>query len=78
MAVAGTVTAVLDVSSDAKDTDFAAKLIDVDSAGRSWNVVSGILRARYRESMGKPVFMAPATGSGSGSPGASFPSTIAI
>ena len=55
--IAGAVRAVLYLSSDARDTDFAAKLIDVDSAGRSWNVVSGILRARYRQSMAKPVMM---------------------
>jgi len=55
--IAGTVTAVLFVSSDAKDTDFTAKLIDVDPQGRSWNVVNGIKRARYREGFTKKVWM---------------------
>jgi hypothetical protein len=55
--VTGTVKAVLFVSSDAKDTDFALKLLDVDRAGRSWNVVNGVLRARYREGMAREVWM---------------------
>jgi putative CocE/NonD family hydrolase len=57
--IAGTVKAVLFVSSNAKDTDFTAKLIDVDDAGRSWNVLNGIKRARYREGYLKPVWMRP-------------------
>ncbi|MEO8452705.1 MAG: CocE/NonD family hydrolase, partial [Gemmatimonadota bacterium] len=55
--VAGTVKAVLYVSSDARDTDFTAKLLDVDDEGRSWNVANGVLRARYREGMTKAVWM---------------------
>jgi putative CocE/NonD family hydrolase len=55
--VAGPVRLVLHVSSDAKDTDFTAKLIDVDAQGRAWNVSNGILRARYREGMTKMVWM---------------------
>ncbi len=49
--IAGPVKLVLMISSDAKDTDFAAKLIDVDSAGHAWNVVNGIQRVRYRDGM---------------------------
>jgi putative CocE/NonD family hydrolase len=59
--IAGPVRLVLHVSSDASDTDFAAKLIDVDENGRAWNVVDGIARARYREGLPKPVFMEPGT-----------------
>jgi putative CocE/NonD family hydrolase len=55
--IVGTVKAVLFVSSDAKDTDFTAKLLDVDPANRSWNVLNGVLRARYREGMTKAVWM---------------------
>ncbi|MEO8453147.1 MAG: CocE/NonD family hydrolase, partial [Gemmatimonadota bacterium] len=55
--IAGAIKARLYVSSDAKDTDFTAKLMDVDEQGRSWNVVNGILRARYREGMTKKVLM---------------------
>jgi putative CocE/NonD family hydrolase len=57
--VAGTVSAELAVSSSAKDTDFIAKLIEVDSAGRSWNVANGVLRARYRDGMTREVWMEP-------------------
>jgi putative CocE/NonD family hydrolase len=55
--IAGTVKLVVYVSSDARDTDFTAKLIDVDSRGRSWNVLNGIKRARYRDGYAKAVFM---------------------
>ncbi len=57
LTIAGTVRAVLYVSSDKKDTDFTAKLLDVDPNGRSWNIASGVLRARYREGMTKPVWL---------------------
>lgn len=55
--IAGPVKAVLYASSNARDTDFTAKLLDVDEQGRAWNVVNGILRARYREGMKKNVRM---------------------
>lgn len=56
--IAGTVTATIYLGSDAKDTDLVAKLIDVDEQGRSWNVVNGIKRVRYRDGMANPTFMA--------------------
>ena len=59
LTIAGTVKLVLQVSSDAKDTDFNAKLLDVDAEGRSWNIMNGVLRARYREGMTKKVLMEP-------------------
>jgi putative CocE/NonD family hydrolase len=52
--VTGPLRVVLHASSDAVDTDFTAKLIDVYPDGRSFNVADGILRARYRESLSKP------------------------
>ncbi len=57
LTIAGTVKAILYVSSDAKDTDFTGKLLDVDPEGRAWNVVNGIKRARYREGFAKTVWM---------------------
>jgi putative CocE/NonD family hydrolase len=57
LTVTGPIKLVLYVSSDVKDTDFAAKLLDVDPEGHAWNVVNGILRARYREGMAKKVMM---------------------
>jgi len=49
MEVTGPVKVVLHASSDAPDTDFVAKLIDVFPDGRAINMCEGILRARYRE-----------------------------
>ncbi len=57
--IAGSVKAVVHLSSDAKDTDLIAKLIDVDDQGRSWNVVNGIKRVRYRAGMARPALMTP-------------------
>lgn len=48
------------VSSDAKDTDFTVKLIDVDEQGRAYNLDETIQRMRYREGYDKPlVWMQP-------------------
>jgi putative CocE/NonD family hydrolase len=55
--VTGPIQLVLYVSSDARDTDFTGKLVDVYPDGRAFNVQDGILRARYREGYGKKVFM---------------------
>lgn len=57
--IAGRVSAVLSVSSDRKDTDFTAKLIDVDPEGRAWNVANGVLRVRYRLGILKPTWLTP-------------------
>ncbi len=55
--VTGSVYPVLYVSSDAKDTDFTVKLVDVHPDGAAWNVDDTILRARYRDGYDKQVFM---------------------
>ena len=57
--VTGPVKVVLYASSDAPDTDFVAKLIDVFPDGRAINVCEGVLRARYRESKSRPVPLDP-------------------
>jgi putative CocE/NonD family hydrolase len=54
MEVTGQVQIVLRASSNAPDTDFTAKLIDVFPTGEARNLTDGILRARYRESLEKP------------------------
>lgn len=54
MEVSGPITATLHVSSDAKDTDFTVKLIDVYSDGRAYNLDETIQRMRYREGYAKP------------------------
>ncbi len=55
--VTGFVRAKLYVSSDAKDTDFTVKLVDVHPDGTAYNVDDTILRTRYREGFDKEVFM---------------------
>jgi putative CocE/NonD family hydrolase len=57
--VVGRVRARIWASSDAPDTDFAVKLCDVYPDGRSFNVVEGILRARFRESLSREALMKP-------------------
>lgn len=57
--VTGPVKVVLYASSDAPDTDFIAKLVDVFPDGRAINVAEGIVRARYRESLSAPKPLEP-------------------
>ncbi|HZT33676.1 MAG TPA: CocE/NonD family hydrolase [Bryobacteraceae bacterium] len=52
--VTGPLKLVLYASSDAPDTDFIAKLVDVYPDGRAINLAEGIVRARYRESLSRP------------------------
>ncbi|MBS1792448.1 MAG: CocE/NonD family hydrolase [Acidobacteria bacterium] len=56
----GSIDVTLYVSSDAKDTDFTVKLIDVDEQGRAYNLDETIQRMRYRDGYDKPlVWMEP-------------------
>lgn len=55
--VTGFIESTLYVSSDAKDTDFTIKIIDVYPDGRAYNLDETIQRARYREGYDKEVFM---------------------
>jgi len=56
--VSGPLDATLYVSSDAKDTDFTVKVIDVYPDGKAYNLDETIQRARYRDGYDKPtVFM---------------------
>ncbi|UCG28537.1 MAG: CocE/NonD family hydrolase, partial [Bacteroidales bacterium] len=55
--VSGFIQTTLFVSSDAKDTDFTVKLIDVYPDGRAFNLDETILRVRYRNGYDKEVFM---------------------
>jgi uncharacterized protein len=57
--VTGPVKLILWAASDARDTDFTAKLIDVDSDGKAYNLCDGILRARYRQDREKPALLEP-------------------
>jgi putative CocE/NonD family hydrolase len=55
--ITGPIEATLYVSSDAKDTDFTAKLVDVHADGSAYTVQEGILRARYRDGLDKKLLM---------------------
>lgn len=57
--VSGNVSVTLFVTTSATDTDFTAKLVDVCPDGTANNVVDGIIRARYRESMESPSLLEP-------------------
>jgi putative CocE/NonD family hydrolase len=52
--VSGPITPTLYVSSDAKDTDFTVKVIDVYPDGRAFNLDESIQRLRYREGYDRP------------------------
>ena len=68
--VTGPVRLILWAGCDAPDTDFTAKLIDVDPEGRAVNVTYGILRCRFRNGFDTP---APAL-----QPGESYELNIAL
>ncbi len=53
--LSGPINVSLYVSSDAKDTDFTVKLIDVDENGKAWNLDETIQRMRYRNGYDKPL-----------------------
>ncbi len=53
--VSGPIEPVLYVSSDAKDTDFTVKVLDVYPDGRAYNLDESIQRARYRNGYDKPL-----------------------
>ena len=57
--VTGPIEVTLYVSSDARDTDFTVKLVDVEADGTAWNIVESIQRVRYREGYDREVFMEP-------------------
>jgi len=52
--LSGPIEPTLYVSSDAKDTDFTVKVIDVHPDGRAYNLDESIQRMRYREGYDKP------------------------
>jgi hypothetical protein len=53
--VSGPITPTLYVSSDARDTDFTVKVLDVHPDGRAYNLDESIQRMRYRDGYDKAV-----------------------
>ena len=64
MEVTGDIQAEVWASSTAKDTDFIVKVTDVHPSGESQNItppLSGVIRARYRDSESRPALLDPGT-----------------
>jgi len=55
----GPVSLTLYASSDAPDTDFTAKLVDVEPDGYCANIAEGLVRARYRKGRDREDFLEP-------------------
>ncbi|MHB8839618.1 MAG: CocE/NonD family hydrolase, partial [Gemmatimonadaceae bacterium] len=54
MELSGPIVPTLYVSSDAKDTDFTVKVLDVYPDGKAYNLDESIQRMRYRDGYDKP------------------------
>ena len=54
LVIAGPVTVELWAATDAPDTDWTAKLVDVHPDGRAISLTDGIIRARFRDSYADP------------------------
>jgi hypothetical protein len=57
--VTGPVTLTLYAASSARDTDFAATLVDVHPDGKAINICEGLRRARFRDSNESPALIEP-------------------
>jgi putative CocE/NonD family hydrolase len=57
--VVGPVSVRLWVASTARDTDFTAKLVDVEPDGTAWNLCDGIMRARYHKGFDRLTLLEP-------------------
>lgn len=53
----GDASVVLYAATDARDTDWTARLCVVDESGVSTNIQEGIVRARYRDSLSEPTLL---------------------
>ncbi|HEY3910615.1 MAG TPA: CocE/NonD family hydrolase [Stellaceae bacterium] len=59
LTIAGNVRVTLHVQSDCPDTDFVAKLIDLEPGGRAMLLMDGVTRALYRDPAGEPRPLTP-------------------
>ena len=59
--ITGPVTAKVYASTDGRDTDFTAKLVDVHPDGYAVNLCDGIVRGRYRKSTSTQELLEPGT-----------------
>ena len=59
LTIAGAVRVTLHVQSSCRDTDFVAKLIEVEPDGRAMLLMDGVVRAMYRDGATEPQYLAP-------------------
>lgn len=59
LTIAGMVRVTLNVQSDCRDTDFIAKLIEVEPDGRALLLMDGVVRAMFRDPANGPQPLAP-------------------
>ena len=59
LTIAGAVRVSLAVKSDCPDTDFVAKLIEIEPDGRAMLLMDGVMRAMYRDGTSEPRPLAP-------------------
>lgn len=59
MEITGPIRVRLFASTDGTDTDFMAKLNVVKSDGKAYNLVDGVIRARYRQGFDSPQLIEP-------------------
>ncbi|HXQ52638.1 MAG TPA: CocE/NonD family hydrolase [Stellaceae bacterium] len=59
LTIAGAVRVTLHVQSDCRDTDFVAKLIELEPNGRAMLLMDGVTRALYRDSAAGPQPLEP-------------------
>jgi uncharacterized protein len=59
LTIAGNVRVSLSVQSNCRDTDFVAKLIELEPGGRAMLLMDGVTRAMYRDPSGEPRPLVP-------------------
>ena len=59
LTIAGNVRVTLQVQSDCPDTDFVAKLVDLQPDGCATMIMDGVTRAMYRDPSGEPRPLTP-------------------
>jgi putative CocE/NonD family hydrolase len=59
LTIAGSVNVALHIQSNCRDTDFVAKLIEVQPDGRTMLLMDGVVRAMYRDAAAGPQHLEP-------------------
>ncbi len=59
LTIAGPVHVVLNVQSDCRDTDFIAKLVELEANGSATLLMDGIVRAMFRDATSEPQYLDP-------------------